>query len=232
MSRARFSRPGTSVPLHVWVPRERVRGYVESARRRARPAPVELARSSCAARPFAPRGRWTDGGSSASRARARIRVALKTNYGSRIPLEFVAGQAEGRRAEPRPGGRHHARAEQAAALQSARSSCGRSASRPGEAAYPTPLGSYEIVTMQREPVVVSAAVRLGSQRGSGSARPGEPAGHALDGDLRALRRHPRHAGCGVDRLLRVARLRPHAHLGGRVAVPAGEGRDAGLHRPQ
>ena len=71
-----------------------------------------------------------------------------------------------------------------------------------------------------EPVVVSAAVRLGEGLRAGAARPGQSARHALDGDLRSVRRDPRHAGRGVDRLLGLARLHPDAHPRRRVALPA------------
>ena len=80
-----------------------------------------------------------------------------------------------------------------------------------------------------EPVVVSARVRLGEGRRADPARPGEPARDALDGDLRAGGRHPRHARPGLDRLLGLARVHPHADPRGRVALQPGRHRHAGLH---
>ena len=61
-----------------------------------------------------------------------------------------------------------------------------------------------------EPVVVPAELGVGGRREPRSARPGQPARHALDGPLVARRRHPRHAEPGQHRLQRVARLHPHA----------------------
>ena len=45
---------------------------------------------------------------------------------------------------------------------------------------------------------------------AGPARPRESARHALDGDLGPRRRDARHPGRGLDRLLGLARLHPHA----------------------
>jgi L,D-transpeptidase catalytic domain/Putative peptidoglycan binding domain len=149
IGRARFSRPGTNVPLHVWVPRERVRGYVESLA-------GELDKAAVSSR-IVLRGatiratRSVDGRRLERVTSARaIRVALKTNSRARIPLEFVA-------VKPKAG-----EASLGAAIVIMRSSnrlryyLGAKLRRTfgvatGEARYPTPLGSYEIVTMQRDP---------------------------------------------------------------------------------
>src|SRR5262249_18869702 len=61
------------------------------------------------------------------------------------------------------------------------------------------------------------------------AGPGQPARHALDGPRRLRRRHARDAGRGLDRLLGLARLHPHADPGRRVAVRPRPHRHAGLH---
>ena len=106
----------------------------------------------------------------------------------------------------------------------------RSGVATGQSAYPTPLGDYEIVNH-------SSGTRGGTRRPSPWAKdsqpvppgPRQPARDALDGSLRAIRRHPRHAGRRVDRLLGLARLHPHADSRRRVALPAREGRHAGLH---
>ena len=99
----------------------------------------------------------------------------------------------------------------------------------GQAAYPTPLGSYEIMTKQAQPVVAPAGLRLGRGRRADPARSRQSARHALDGAFGAGRRNPRHARRRVDRLLRLARLHPHARAGGRVALRAGQRRHSGLH---
>jgi lipoprotein-anchoring transpeptidase ErfK/SrfK len=149
VSRARFSRPGTNVPLHVWVPRERVRGYVESLAGELDKAPVSsrlILRGSTIRATRSVDGRRLERITS---ARA-IRVALKTNSRARIPLEFVAVKPKAGEATLGP------------AVVIMRSSnrlryyVGAKLRRTfgvatGEARYPTPLGSYEIVTMQRDP---------------------------------------------------------------------------------
>ena len=68
-----------------------------------------------------------------------------------------------------------------------------------------------------EPVVDSTA-RLGVGEGqeAGPAGTGEPARDAVDGPDRAARRDPRDARRGVDRLLGLPRLHPHACAGGGV----------------
>ena len=102
----------------------------------------------------------------------------------------------------------------------------------GQSSYPTPLGNYEIVTMQRNPWWYPPQ---GSAWAEGATAippgPGEPARNAVDGHLVAVRRNPRDAGRRVDRLLRLARVHPDADPAGRVALPAGRRRDARVHRP-
>ena len=55
----------------------------------------------------------------------------------------------------------------------------------GQSAYPTPLGSFADRRQVAEPVVVPAELAVGEGREAGSARPGQPARHALDGPLGA-----------------------------------------------
>ena len=101
----------------------------------------------------------------------------------------------------------------------------------GQSSYPTPLGKLRDREDAAEPLVVSAGgLCLGRGRRAGPAGPGEPARHALDGHLVAVRRDPRDAGRRLDRLLGLARLHPDADPAGRVAVPAGRRRDARVHR--
>ena len=81
-----------------------------------------------------------------------------------------------------------------------------------------------------QPVVVPAELAVGEGREAGPAGAGKPARHALDGPLGDRRRHPRHAGRRLDRLLGLARLHPHAHPRGGVALQPRDRRHAGLHR--
>ena len=66
----------------------------------------------------------------------------------------------------------------------------------GQAIYPTPLGKLRHRRQVEGPVVVSARLAVGEGREADPAGPGQPARHALDGLLRAGRRHPRHARSG------------------------------------
>ena len=102
----------------------------------------------------------------------------------------------------------------------------------GQSSYPTPHRQVRDRHDAAQPVVVPAGgLRLGRGRRADPAGPGQPARHALDGHLVAVRRHPRDAGRRVDRLLGLARLHPDADPAGRVAVQAGRRGDAGVHRP-
>ena len=65
--------------------------------------------------------------------------------------------------------------------------------------------------------MVPAELAVGEGPEADPAGPRQPARHALDGPLRAGRRHPRHARRRLDRLLGLARLHPHAH----PATPSG-----------
>jgi hypothetical protein len=67
-------------------------------------------------------------------------------------------------------------------------------------------------------VVPAAGLGVGGGRAARAPRPREPARDALDGHLEPIRGHPRDPRRSVGRLLRLARLHPHADSRGRVAV--------------
>jgi len=149
VSRARFSRPGATVPLHVWVSRERIRGYVESVGSELDRLPVSarivLRGATIEAKPSKP-GRRLDR-VSASRG---IRVALKSNL--RDPINLAFGVVKPKIAENGLGpsivilrGSNKLRLYMNAKLVR---SFGVAT---GEARYPTPTGAFEIVTKQRNP---------------------------------------------------------------------------------
>ena len=79
-------------------------------------------------------------------------------------------------------------------------------------------------------MVSAGRLRLGEGCAADPAGPGQPARHAVDGHLGAVRRHPRHARRSLDRLLRLARVHQDADPAGRVAVHPGRRGNAGLHR--
>jgi lipoprotein-anchoring transpeptidase ErfK/SrfK len=149
VTRARFSRPGVNVPLHVWVSRERIRGLVESVAgeldRVPKNAGIVLQGATIRAKPSKP-GRRVDRVTAAR----QIRVALKSNTREPILLHFelvkpkIAEDGLGpaiviMRTSNRL--RLYANAKLVRTFGVA----------TGEARYPTPLGAYEIVTMQRNP---------------------------------------------------------------------------------
>ena len=149
VSRARFARPGAFVPLHVWVSRERIRGYVESLGREFDRAPVSSR--------FVLRGatvratRSVDGRRLERLAAARaIRVALKINVRSPIPLTFSVVKppvAEGKLGPAIV----ILRASNKLRLYTGPKLLRTFGVATGQSAFPTPTGSFEIVTMQRNP---------------------------------------------------------------------------------
>ena len=150
-----------------------------------------------------------------------------------LPLSDPAlvrrAEAAGGGEQARACGRHPSRLEQASPLRRSEARAHlRRRDRPG--GVPDPDGQLRDRDDAAEPVVVSPSVRLGRRLRSGPARARKSPGNALDGDLRAVRRHPRHAGRRLDRLLGLARLHSHANLRCRMALPARGGRNAGLHR--
>jgi len=149
VSRARFSRPGASVPLHVWVSRDRIRGYVESLGRELDRMPVS---AELVLRGATVRATRTADGRRLERvdvSRA-IRVALKTNARPPIRLSFAV-------LKPRVAA--NALGPAVVILRSSnklRFYAGAKLVRTfgvatGLPAYPTPLGNFEIVTLQRNP---------------------------------------------------------------------------------
>jgi hypothetical protein len=149
VSRARFSRPGTSVPLHVWVSRDRVKGYVEALA-------GELDRAAVSSR-IVLRGatvratRSVDGRRLQRVPSARaIRVMLKTNLRKPITLGFAAVRPKVGEESLGPAVvimRETKRLRLYLGAQLVRSF----GIATGQSAYPTPIGSFEIVTKQRNP---------------------------------------------------------------------------------
>src|SRR5581483_570728 len=101
--------------------------------------------------------------------------------------------------------------------------------RDGPVDLPDPVGAVADRRQAGEPMVDPAAVTVGGGREAGSAGARESARDTVDGPQRRGRRHSRHPGRRLDRLLRVARLHQDAHLRGRVALPARRRRHAGRH---
>ncbi|MBA3332832.1 MAG: L,D-transpeptidase/peptidoglycan binding protein [Actinobacteria bacterium] len=149
VSRARFSRPGAAVPLHVWVSRDRIRGYVESLGREVDRAPVSAQLVLRGATVGATRS--VDGRRLERVAGSRsIRIALKTNSRPAIRLSFavlkptVAADKLGPAVVI-------LRSSNQLRLYAGAKLVRTFGVATGQAAYPTPTGNFEIVTMQRNP---------------------------------------------------------------------------------
>jgi lipoprotein-anchoring transpeptidase ErfK/SrfK len=149
VSRARFSRPGASVPLHVWVSRDRIRAYVESLGHELDRVPVDARLLLRGAKVQATRSK--DGRRLERLRSARaIRVALKTNARKPISLTYEA---------LKPKIVERTLGPAVVILRSSnklRLFVGAKPMRTfgiatGQSAFPTPIGNFEIVTMQRDP---------------------------------------------------------------------------------
>jgi lipoprotein-anchoring transpeptidase ErfK/SrfK len=149
ITRARFSRPGATVPLHVWVSRERIRGVVESMAsevdRAAVSSEIVLHGDRIEAKRAKP-GRRLD---RVDTSRA-IRVKLKSNLRDSIQLGFDVVKPKVGETELGPAvvilrGSNRLRLYMNARLVRTFGVA------TGEPRYPTPVGAFEIVTKQRNP---------------------------------------------------------------------------------
>jgi lipoprotein-anchoring transpeptidase ErfK/SrfK len=149
VGRARFARPGTRVPLFVFVPRNRVRGFVESIApsvdRPAVSAQIGLRGARIIAKPSKP-GRRLDR-VTASRA---IRVAFKSHVRTPIALRFDAVKPKVDESRLGPAIVIMRSSNRLRLYENTRL-VRTFGIATGERQYPTPLGAYEIVTMQRNP---------------------------------------------------------------------------------
>ena len=209
VKRARIVRPGANVPLKVAAPLPRIERYVAALARRFDRAPVDSELSLRDGKPFVtkeqvgrappPAGRRCAQSSAASRPTPVTPIALRNDalapettrasIGDVIVIRRGSNRLnlyDGHEAAPDVRRRH----------------------RP--VAYPTPLGTFQIVVKWRNPWWYPPQSDWAADAEADPARPGQPARHALDGHLGAGRRHPRHARSRLDRLLRLARLHPHA----------------------
>ena len=149
VTRARFSRPGASIPLHVWVSRERIRGVVESVASEVDRAPISAEIVLRGTRIDVKRsepGRRLD---RVDTSRA-IRVKLKSNVRDPIRLAFHPVKPHVGETDLGPSvvilrGSNRLRLYHNAKLVRTFGVA------TGEPSYPTPVGAFEIVTLQRNP---------------------------------------------------------------------------------
>jgi lipoprotein-anchoring transpeptidase ErfK/SrfK len=149
ITRARFSRPGASVPLHVWVSRERIRGIVDSVAGEVDRAPSSAEIVLRGARIEVKRSKPGRRLERVDAARA-IRVKLKSNLRDPVTLEFAVVKPKIGENELGPSvvilrGSNRLRLYRNAKLVRTFGVA------TGEPSYPTPVGAFEIVTMQRNP---------------------------------------------------------------------------------
>ena len=149
VGRARFSRPGATVPLDVAVSRERVRTYVDRLGREFDRSPVDtrlVLRGGMVRATPSVEGRRLE---RLSNARA-LRIALKTNSREAIELTFASVEPKIAKSDLGPAvvimrGSNRLRFFVDATLVRTFGVA------TGASAFPTPLGRYEIVTLQRNP---------------------------------------------------------------------------------
>ena len=192
---ARVRRPGYVVPLDVEVSRPKVERLVASLGKRFHREPVDATLKLRNLAPFATKDVPGRRLKEIVAARAIV-LALKTQQRGplELPFEKVDAAVQERRARPRD--RDPARHEPALPLQGRHEAEADPRVQGGDGAFPVPDAARALRGRQQaaQPVVVPAGrLRLGEGRGADPARAREPARNALDGDLRTVRGHPRHA---------------------------------------
>jgi hypothetical protein len=149
VSRARFSKPFSTIPLTVQVSREKVRDYVQRLKRQLHRAPVDarLVLSGATVRAVAA----SDGRTLPVLANARaIRTALQTNSRAAIKLDLGVLKPRVDTSDLGPAIVIMRDSKRLRYFQNARLMRTFGVAT-GQSAFPTPTGSYEIVTMQRNP---------------------------------------------------------------------------------
>jgi lipoprotein-anchoring transpeptidase ErfK/SrfK len=149
VSRARFSTPGTTVPLHVRVSLARIRSYVTRVGRQYRRAPVDarLVLRGAAVRAVVS----ADGRRLALYPNANaIRASLQTNDRQPIKLEFSV--LKPKVTEKQLGAAIVIMRETKKLRLFVDAKLVRTFGvATGQSSFPTPIGAYEIVTKQRNP---------------------------------------------------------------------------------
>jgi hypothetical protein len=147
--RARVARPGSSLSLDVAVPRARIRSYVEELSSRFDREPRDAAVVLVGLRPHAVPAEIGRELRRPATALA-IRKALAANRRDPVRLRFVVTKPEVMSVDY-----EHAivimRSSNRLLLYGKEKLVRTFPVATGQSAYPTPLGSYEIVTMQRDP---------------------------------------------------------------------------------
>ncbi len=147
--RARSARSGVTIPLDVVVPRARIRRYVDNLAARFDRVPVDAGVVLRGVRPRlieAADGRRLK----ILRNAFAIRIALATHKRDRIWLDFVVLEPEVK--EAKLGSSVVIMRDSKRLLYFAQEKLVRRFGiATGQASYPTPIGDFEIVTMQRDP---------------------------------------------------------------------------------
>ena len=149
VSRARFARTGARIPLSVWVSRARVDRYVETLGREYDRDPVDarqrLEGVTIRAIP-AKEGRRLQ----RLAGRRAIRMALKTHDRDRVELIFAALKPKVAESDLGPAVIILRESKKLRYFENAklRRTFGVAT---GQASFPTPIGAFEVVTLQRNP---------------------------------------------------------------------------------
>ena len=229
VSKARFAKPGTSIPLGVNIEGARVRKLVALARRAVRPRGDRLDALLRNLKPFITEG--TPGKKlDAKGAVTAILVALRENRrtGVKLPYSDVAQKIS--RSSFGPIIVIH-RDSNHLYLYKGMKPVRTFTVATGQAIYPTPLGRFEIVVKWKDPWWYPPNSPWAKGAKPIPPGPGNPLGTRWMGLSAPGVGHPRHARPGVARLFGLARLHPDVHPVRRVAVRPRRRRHAGLHRP-
>jgi lipoprotein-anchoring transpeptidase ErfK/SrfK len=149
ISRARFSRPGASVPLDVSVSRDRIRAYLDGLGRELDRKPVDAKLVLRGIKPFAKPSRPGRRLERVANARA-VRAALKTNDRSGVQLAFAAIAPKVTENQLGPA-IVILRSSNSLRLYENAKLVRTFGVATGQAAYPTPLGNFSIVVKERDP---------------------------------------------------------------------------------
>ena len=190
VARAFHAHGGDDIDVKVDVDRAKIRDYVLALDKRfAKPAKNAELLGLVHGRPAISDSSWGRAVRRGTMTHAIARM-LRNAHPAAAPARDEAAQADELTRELRPGDRHPARLEPPPALQRTRPVRAFRVAT-GRAQYPTPTGLFRIVDMQRNPWWRPPTSDWAKGLKPIPPGPGNPLGHALDGPVRARRRHPR-----------------------------------------
>ena len=225
--RARIVAPGANVPLKVAAPQQRIERYVRTLAKRFDREPVDSKLSLRNSKPFVTK----------DKAGQRLRQALAVrdlfrNLKTHVRAPIVV------RPEVVPPATTRKSIGDVIVIRRGLNRLflydGMKLRRTfgvatGQSRYPTPVGHFQIVVKWRNPWWYPPASDWAKDAEPIPPGPGNPLGTRWMGISAPGGRDPRHSRPGLDRLLGLARVHPHADPRGRVALQPGRDRHSGLH---